>query len=269
MTPEQWKSHELRLKDLVRICRETIELTPLVEEDSFGFLLFSYLLKQIQHTETLLVLPTNRDSWLVARSMLEAYFQLLYIASNDPKKLAEQWRAFVWVSDWRKLQRKKSNGAIIEPSQMADIERGLQKYAHLFLTPKAAKAKANSAPMPRDPYSHTWIGMGVRDIFYSLCDKGVETDAIDMFYSVYGYFSEWHHSSVSGTGRAIVRNEKDEIVEWNVGTLDEYGEAVKIAFLCLAETLILFMITFRVGDDVKIQEIKKEYFASMGFPVEY
>src|SRR5271170_890250 len=63
------------------------------EDDDLGFMVTQFLYKQIQHAEALLILEPRRDAGLIARTMIDGLYQLLW-TSHDPEERAQRWRSF-------------------------------------------------------------------------------------------------------------------------------------------------------------------------------
>ncbi len=75
------------------------------EDDDFGFMAMQFLYKQVQHAEALLMLEPRRDAGLIARTMIDGLYQLLW-TTHDAETRARRWRSFSIIHDWRLIQGK-------------------------------------------------------------------------------------------------------------------------------------------------------------------
>jgi hypothetical protein len=123
---------------------------PIREDDDFGFMAMQFLYKQIQHAESLLTLEPRRDAGLLARTMIDGLYQLLW-TSHDPEARARRWRSFAIIHDWRLIQGRLQEGVSVEEVVIKQNKLGLNTFGHLH---RIKKLKPGSS----DPYHRKWYG---------------------------------------------------------------------------------------------------------------
>lgn len=222
------------------------------ENDHLAFMAVCFLVKQIDHTRSILALIPSRDVILIARSMIEGLCQLLW-AARDPDVLPFRWRAFAWVHDWRVMQAKIATGEPADPERRAAIEVAVRTYGDQFLTTKARKALDKSASPSADPYHKDWrIGRGIRQICESVGGG-------DLYRKLYAPFSDWQHWGAGGFGKTMVR-QGDRIVYSSLSPTDAVT-ALATAFQCLFQTVELVDEHLGIGLTSKISELRDGYIA--------
>ena len=222
------------------------------ENDDLGFMILCFLHKQTDHMQSIIALIPNRDTILVARSMIEGLCQLLW-AAREPAVRPLQWRAFAYVHDWRLLQQKIALGEKVPTKDRAAIERGVKKYGDQFLKNKAKEAKKLRKPLPPDPYHDNWrCGTSLQQICKSV-------GGADLYRSLYGPFSDWHHWGVGGLGESIKRG-RDGVIYTPLSPAD-LASAVASGFQCLLETIQIADKHFSLGIESKISKLRDGYVA--------
>jgi len=190
------------------------------ESDDFGFMAIQFLYKQIQHAESLLVLLPRRDAGLVARTMIDGLYQLLW-ASQVREERGSLWRSFSIIHDWRLIQGRLKIGIAVDETVIRRNEAALKALGnrHRFKKPK---------PNSPDPYSKRWHG-GV-----SLAEMAAAVDR-ELYDGPYAELSDWEHWGVSGIGDSIVRENDRMVTESNSDRVADLS--LLAAFQCLLQTL--------------------------------
>ena len=107
---------EIWINKLVGMVHEIVVSAEYLDDDHLGFMALCFLVRQTNHIQSIVKLIPNRDSILIARSMVEGLYQLLW-AAQEPTKRPLKWRVFAYVHDWRLLQKKIACGELIDPNQ--------------------------------------------------------------------------------------------------------------------------------------------------------
>lgn len=217
---------------------------PLKEEDDFGLMTAQFLFKQMQHAQSVLSLIPRRDAGLVARTMIEGLYQLLW-ASQAAEERARLWRSFAIIDDWRLIQARLRKGIPVPEAEARRNAAGLKKFGSLH---RIKKPKPNSP----DPYHQNWRG-GVR-----LSDMA-DSLGRELYDQPYDAFSDWEHwgvreigDSISRQGQHITINpESDRVADW----------ALLAAFQCLLQTLEVADVHLSLGITGNIQAIYEEFSA--------
>lgn len=113
------------------------------EDDDFGFMAMQFLYKQIQHAEALLMLEPRRDAGLIARTMIDGLYQLLW-TTHDPETRARCWRSFSIIHDWRLIQGRLKENIPVEEAIIKQNELALKTFGHIHLLSSTPKAEAGS-----------------------------------------------------------------------------------------------------------------------------
>jgi hypothetical protein len=89
-----------QVKKILEFAIDSSRSITIQENDDFGFMTIQFLFKQIQHAESLLRLVPRRDAGLIARTMIDGLYKLLW-ASRAHEERAKLWRSFSVIHDWR------------------------------------------------------------------------------------------------------------------------------------------------------------------------
>jgi len=207
------------------------------EDDDFGFMTLQFLYKQMQHAESILLLVPRRDAGLVARTMIEGLYQLLW-TSRAPEERARRWRSFSIIHDWRLMQARLREGISVGKADVAKNEAGLQEFGHLHLINK---------PKSSDPYHRSWRG-GT-----NLSDMA-DVVGRELYDGPYSELSDWEHWGVSGIGDSISREEGHIAVNPNSDRIA--GLSLLAAFQCLIQTIGVAdaYLTWDITDTVRNTE---------------
>ena len=238
-------------KSSSKVFNSQIRLPP---RSDLKFMMLSYAVKQIEHSNSLLQLDQSVDTVLIARSMLEGLVQLLW-ATKYPRRRPLMWRAFSLVLDWRVFQERRSKGESFDINAETLTIRRLRRYRNWFLTAKAKKALANGNSLPSDPYVRNWYGERESEIF---ADVGAE----NLYRAVYGPFSEWHHWRTGGFGRVMTFDKST--FTFDVSTTDPamVASALAAGFQCLWQTMYLLNTRFRLGLGRDLRRVRAKQLAS-------
>lgn len=195
----------------------------------------------MDHADAMLRLGVHRDVELSARSMIEGLCQLKW-AGQDPEARADRWLRFVWVQDWRLLQKKLRDGLEVSDEERRRIEAGVQKYCTDF--------KKNKVRPGADPFIRHWSGKSVAE----LC---ADVDGTPLYEWPYAGFSDWHHWSPGGVFGATQR--QDKRVTWTQPQPGDVVPAYAVAFQCLYETVHVANSRFKLGLDAQLDVMYKGY----------
>lgn len=207
------------------------------EDDDFGFMAMQFLYKQIQHAESLLALEPRRDAGLIARTMIDGLYQLLW-TSQDPEARAQRWRSFSIIHDWRLVQGRLREGIAVEKSAVKNNEERLNNNEerlnafgnlHLLKKPK---------PGSSDPYLRKWQGAVTLSAMADVVGR-------ELYDGPYAELSDWEHWGVSGIGESISRNDNHLIVATHSERVA--GLALLALFQCLVQTLQVVDVHFAMN----------------------
>ncbi|NUM80744.1 hypothetical protein HUU42_08055 [bacterium] len=239
---------EKLLQEVINLVDETLHSIKINEKDAFGLMCVSFVIKQKEHANSILILKTRKDVGLIARSMLEGIVLLKWVEKN--KKRASRWMAYAWIEDWRLLRQKDSNGEHIQESSRKEIEIALKKYGERFYNKEAKECKKRSKPLPDDPYVHNWLGPKLYTIF-----NDVEESIT--YGNLYSRFSDWHHWNIKGIGQMISRT--DQSIKFSTESNIEFASALSAAFKSLLETLNIIDKYFSCEQSDRISDLLNEF----------
>lgn len=212
------------------------------EDDDLGFMAIQFLYKQMQHAESVLALVPRRDVGLIARTMIDGLYQLLWTVQL-PSERARLWRSYSVIHDWRLIQGRIREGIPVDPADIQATEDRLKVFGSLH-QPK--KPKANSS----DPYHRTWHG-GVK-----LAEMA---DAVgrELYDGPYAELSDWEHWGVSGIGESIHLENGRATVNSNSERVA--GLALLAAFQCLLQALEVVDIHLSLNITDTVHMLGKEF----------
>ena len=208
-----------QVKKILALADNSSRSISIREDDDFGFMTIQFLYKQMQHAESLLSLVPRRDAGLVARTMIEGLYQLLW-AFHAPAERARLWRSFSIIHDWRLIQARLTEGIPVDEEVIRRNDVGLREFGDLH---RIKKPRSST-----DPYHKTWRG-------------GVSLSAMadvvgrKLYDGPYAELSDWEHWGVSGIGEAISRENNHVTVNSNSDRVA--GLSLLAAFQCLLQTL--------------------------------
>jgi hypothetical protein len=216
------------------------------EDDDFGFMAMQFLYKQIQHAESLLALEPRRDAGLIARTMIDGLYQLLW-TSQDPEARAQRWRSFSIIHDWRLIQGRLREGISVEKSAIKNNEERLNAFGHLHLLKKPK-------PGSSDPYHRKWQGAVTLSEVADVVGR-------ELYDGPYAELSDWEHWGVSGIGESISRNDNHLIVDTHSERVA--GLALLALFQCLVQTLQVVDVHFAMNLAEKLDGITANFRATI------
>jgi hypothetical protein len=218
---------------------------PLKEEDDFGFMTAQFLYKQMQHAQSVLDLVPRRDAGLIARTMIEGLYQLLW-TSQAAEERAKRWRSFSLIEDWRRIQYQMREGIPVPEAEIRRNADGLKEFGSLH------QIGPNSNSL--DPYHRYWRG-AVR------LSHMADSVGRDLYDGPYTWLSDREHWGVSDIGDSISRQgghitinpNSDRIADWSL----------LAALQCLLQTLEIADVHFLLGITENIQAIYDEFSATI------
>lgn len=219
-----------------------------ISKEEFGFMAWSFLLKQREHLQSIKVLVGKRDASLVARSMIEGICQLFW-ALRDKQTRAAMWKNFVYVHDMRLLKVKEENGVLIDEEQRETITKGLSVHGSDFFRSEKFKTRS-PGDLPQDPYRFDWTGEKVIDI----CKDVGEEVLYSEFYSPY---SDWHHWNFGGIGLSMKDTEGG--IEYLTNAPVVYLTAVQVGIRCFVDTIRVIDWHFKFDFAKSVKEFLDDY----------
>jgi hypothetical protein len=235
-----------QVQKILALAQNSSHCIPVSEEDDFGFMAINFLYKQIQHAESVLLLVPRHDSGLVARTMIEGFYQLLW-AFQEPQERGKLWRSFSIIRDWRLIQERLKEGIPVDASDIRTNEACLKEFGSLH---RLKKPKQNSA----DQYNRTWRG-GV-----SLSDMA-EVVGRELYDIPYSELSDWEHWGVSGIGDSISRVNEQIITDANSERVA--GLSLLAAFQSLFQMLEIVIVHLSLNITEALEELLKEFMDTM------
>ncbi|TAL33126.1 MAG: hypothetical protein EPN93_13895 [Spirochaetes bacterium] len=231
----------------------------ILQNDHFGFMSIFFLEKQIEHNRSMVILINNNQHWdstLIARSMIEGYSQLIW-ASKEKSERGYKWRAYSWITDWRKIKNQILSGDVVEQKQLTILNQSLSDIYQLFLIKKKQYIELkNGLTHITDPFFKNWFGDK-----YSISDI-IKEDNNDVFLKLYGPFSAWHHWCPGGIGEAI--SNTDNILQFKNASPENAAASLAIGFKCLVETLEIVDEHFNLFKSDIINEFINNYIKDLG-----
>jgi len=215
-----------------------------IRDDDFGFMTILFLYKQMQHVESILLLVPRRDAGLIARTMIEGFYQLLW-TSQAPEERAKLWRSFSIIHDWRLMQSRVRAGITIDEIDANKNEAGLKEFGDLHRTKK---------PKPLDPYHKNWRG-GVK-----LSDMA-DLVGRELYDGPYEELSDWEHWGVSGIGDSISR--ENDRISVNLNSDRISGLSLLAAFQCLLQTLQIADVHFSLNLTDTLQTLSANFIKTL------
>lgn len=177
---------------------------PYNETDHLAFMSLCFVSKQVDHLKSICLLVDagqHKDAVLIARSMIEGMYLLLWAAQNFVTRPL-LWRSYAYVEDLRLMNKKEQMGEKIVPSEKTALLTQLKKYGPQFYTKEAQKSQSDNRPLPDKPYRKTWSGKTVADI-----SKEVKGQLL--YEEIYKEMSTWIHWSPRGIGTSIRRGSQE------------------------------------------------------------
>jgi len=209
-----------QVKKVLALANQTLPRITSHETDDFGFMTIQFLCKQIQHAESVLTLVPRRDAGLIARTMIDGLYKLLWV-SQAPEERARLWRSFSIITDWRLIQGRMGIGIPVDGEDIRRTEAALKALGDLH---RRKKPRPNSS----DPYNKFWYG----DVKLS---EMADLDNRELYDGPYTELSDWEHWGVSGIGDSIARQGSRIVVDSNSDRIA--GHSLLAAFQCLLHTL--------------------------------
>lgn len=190
------------------------------EDDDLGFMTGQFLCKQMLHAESVLLLVPRLDAGLIARTMIDGLYQLLW-TYLEPTERARQWRSFSVIEDWRLNQGRLGEGIPVDEMHIRRVETGLKEFGDLHRI-------KNQNPNSPDPYYKYWRGK-------TSLTKMADAVGRELYDGPYAELSDWEHWGVRGIGESISRQDNHITVDSNSDRVAD--RSLLAAFQCLFQTL--------------------------------
>jgi uncharacterized protein DUF5677 len=202
-----------------------------------------FLYKQMQHAQSVLDLVPRRDASLIARTMIEGLYQLLW-TSQSAEERAKRWRSFAIMHDWRLIQGRLREGLPVPEAEVRRNAAGIKQFGNLH----------RKNPNSPDPYHRNWRGgVQLSDMANSL--------GRELYDPPYDEFSDWQHWGVNGIGDSISRQDGHITINPDSGRVAE--QSLLAAFQCLLQTLEVADAHLSLGITENIQAIYEEFSATI------
>ncbi|PSU70416.1 hypothetical protein C9J22_10560 [Photobacterium phosphoreum] len=207
-------------------------------QNDLDFMLICFLHKQLQHFQSISKLLPSQDVQLIVRSMYENLIQLLWVYS-EPNR-ASDWRYFVFVEDWNKLQEMDKQGIHVDEVERKSVEGNYQQNKERFLVKNKNKCHKD------------WRkGNSIKDVAFSV---GAE----QLHEVVYSRLSDWHHNGVLSFAHQVsFTNEKT--LEFNPELPRILNSSLSVAFQCLYQVAEVVERHFHIGIQGELDQIYQEY----------
>lgn len=230
------------------------------EYDHLSFMETSFVVKQVDHLKSVLILVKSeqyQDALGISRVMAEG-LALLYWANEEPKERPLNWRAYVWVDQFKRLYGKPAYA-----EHKAEIELALDKYCRQYLN-DASKGKVQKDIVP-DDYLVGWRREddAVKNKLTPKKVKGVFKDAgLEKIHeALYSPASGWLHWDSISMAESIQRN-PDGSIEYGARDLKYIGaQAIATGFHALFGTVTLLNENFKLGLNARLKELFDGYIA--------
>jgi hypothetical protein len=235
-----------RVSEALSLAAECSSSTRIFDEDDFGFMAIHFLYKQMDHAESVQILAPRRDCSLVARSMIDGLYQLLWTYQEATER-ARRWRSFSIINDWRLIQEQLSMGLEADESAKRRTEAGLNEFGAIHRTKKAANSS-------QDPFHKTWHGSIRLPDMASLVGR-------DLYDHVYTDLSDWEHWGVRGIGDAISRKGNQILFTSNSERIA--CQSLAVAFQCLIQILEVLDHHLKLGKVEAINHLSNAFISGM------
>jgi hypothetical protein len=231
-----------QVKNVLALADQASRSIPIREDDDYGLMTIQFLYKQIQHTESLLFLVPRRDAGLIARTMIDGLYQLLW-ALHAPEERAKRWRSFSVIHDWRLIQGRLREAIAVNQADIQKNDANVKVFGDLH---RLKKPKLHSS----DPYHKNWHG-GV-----TLADMA-DIVGRELYDGPYAELSDWEHWGVSGIGEAISREDHHIVVNTNSERVA--GLSLLAAFQCVLQTLEVADAHLSLNITVAVHNLGKNF----------
>jgi len=235
-----------RVSTALKLAAECSSGAQILEEDDFGFMAIHFLYKQMGHAESVQILAPRRDCCLVARTMIDGLYQLLW-TYQDATERARRWRSFSIINDWRLIQEQLAMGLDADESAKRRTEAGLNEFGDIHRKKKAAGSS-------QDPFHKTWHGSTRLPEMASLVGR-------DLYDYVYTDLSDWEHWGVRGIGDAISRDGNHILFTSHSERIA--CQSLAIAFQCVIQVVELIDHHLKLGKAEAINSLSNDFISGM------
>jgi hypothetical protein len=220
-------------------------------DDHFGFMLLTFLLKQLEHMKSIIGLSKSgnfKDTAIIARTMLEGFAYLQW-ASHRPEVRAYRWRAFGWLVDFRNIQEQEKLGEKVNPEYKRRVENEIKRHCEILLKPRYLQTEKQN--LPADPYIQEW----------TVNDEGEKVSPRNILTSTDIQLSLSLKNAFEKTSKRIHWQPQDLSIEWKSnevifscqGKADALGPC-SIAIFTLSAILCLVIDKFNLKADEALKE---------------
>ena len=230
------------VKAMCSYCRSVCVGLAFREDDDFGLMVLNFLAKQIDHAESILLLIPRRDAGLIARTMIEGLYQILW-SYHESDDRGRRWRSFSVVHNWRLIQSKKAAGKQVDPAREENVSKLLALFGNLH---RRKKAKAGDA----DPFHKSWRG----EVQLAHMADAVGRDLYD---NVYSDLSDWEHWGLSSIGDAMMFT--GNAVAFETGSYRVAAQSLAGAFQCLIQTTQVLDAYFSLERSHELEALLKAF----------
>lgn len=243
---------------LINLANEIVSTRsgPFEKDDFIGPILDAFTSKQINHLRSICILIDSeqyQDAEIVGRSSFEGMCLLLWLV-NGPKEenRALKWFAYEFIEGYRKISYFNE---IIDIETKKVILRGVQEYAHLFLTKKANDLLEQGKVLPNsDPFVKGWPSKNIPQIVEELKQVDLIDPNIKYYEKLYGCLSQWTHWTSQGIGGAFKYEENRLIHDLSKQRFKGAGSII-FGILSLAKSAYLFNNHFESGFQGKLDDL--------------
>ena len=226
------------------------------EYDHLKFMGATFVCKQLEHLKSILILVDAgqyNDAWSIARVMVEG-LAILQWANTEPSKHPLNWRAYVWVDQFKMLY-----GTPEYDKHKAEIDEALDKQCRQYLKAES-KDKPQKDIIP-DDYLTGWrreddengkfINKRVINIFK---DVGLE----NIHEGIYSPASGWIHWDSMSMAKCIERSPEGAI-KWTVDLKYLGAAALSSGIHALYASAMILDGNFDLGFASKLTEAFKTH----------
>ena len=158
-------------------------------ETNFHQMCYSFLKKQINHAISVKKLDDNYDTSIIARSMLECMFTLLWTTHESDEERTILWNDYRHVYNFKKLLQDNP----INMNDLSSEERKIRKKFEEYIKKYHPKKfdSIDHATLKNNKFNFSWHKT-------SIYEMANDVEGEDLYLQHYFEFSEWTHSTISG-----------------------------------------------------------------------
>ncbi len=193
---------------------------------------------------------------IIVRSSFEGMCLLSWLV-NGPKeeKRPLKWFAYEYIEGYRKMNYFNE---IIDKETKKVTLRGVQEYAHLFLTKKAIDFLGQGKVLSPDPFIKGWPSKNVPEIVEELKKLHLVDPDIKYYEKLYGCLSQWTHWTPQGIGGAFKFVDNRLFNDLEKRKFKGAG-AIIFGIQSLANSAYLFNTHFQLSFQDKLDDFEEIY----------